>query len=136
MGVADFYVKISVKTNNINEYKMIFRPFTIEQLFRVLDDDYNNSCFSIECNFDSLLPSVVILFNKLKSYKNYIIKIETHGISSDYKFENEEDLLSFIFISNKERLLNFYHQMGYLSIDQKDYYIKRNRLKKYIHKKL
>ena len=42
---------------------------------------------------------------------------------------NVEEFLDFVFLNNKNQLLSYYKQMGYLAIDSEKYYKKRIRLK-------
>ena len=88
----------------------------------------------MECEFDNLIPSVIITFNNLFLYKDNIASIETRGFVKEFIFTNIEEFLYFVFSINKSQLMAYYEQMGYLAIDSEKYYEKRTKLKKYYKK--
>lgn len=134
MGIADFYLKIDFKNNNYNEFETIYQSFVREKIFRILDEKFELNYISVECEFDNLIPSVIIAFNNLFPYKDNIASIETHGITKKFIFTNVEEFLYFVFSINKSQLMVYYEQMGYLAIDSEKYYENRNKLKKYYKK--
>ena len=81
-----------------------------------------------------VVPAIIIAFNNLYPFKDNIASIETHGITKEFAFNKVEEFLEYIFSINKNQLLAYYNQMGYLGIDSKDYYKKRIKLKKYYKK--
>ena len=134
MGMADFYLKINFKKQNYNEFETICQSFINESIFRFLDKDVESNFLSLECKFDNLIPSIIIAFNNLYPFKDNIDSIETHGIIKDFIFTSVEEFLSYVFSINKNQLLSYYKQMGYLAIDSEKYYKRRIKLKKYYKK--
>lgn len=66
--------------------------------------------------------------------KDNIDSIETHGIIREFIFTSVEEFLNYVFSINKNQLLAYYNQMGYLAIDSEKYYKRRIKLKKYYKK--
>ena len=131
--MADFYLKIYFKKKNYDEFQTIYQSFINESIFRILDKEESNF-LSLECKFDNLIPSIIIAFNNLYPFKDNIDSIETHGIIKDFIFTSVEEFLSYVFSINKNQLLSYYKQMGYLAIDSEKYYKRRIKLKKYYKK--
>lgn len=134
MGIAEFYLKINFKNNNYDEFETIYQSFVGEKIFRILDKESELKYMSVECEFDNLIPSVIITFNNLFLYKDNIASIETRGFVKEFIFTNIEEFLYFVFSINKSQLMAYYEQMGYLAIDSEKYYEKRTKLKKYYKK--
>ena len=134
MGMADFYLKISFKKNNYDEFETIYRSFVNESIFRILDKEVELNFLSLECKFDNLIPSTIIAFNNLYPFKDNIVSVETHGIVKEFIFTNVEEFLNYIFSINKNQLLSYYKQMGYLAIDSEKYYKRRIKFNKYYKK--
>lgn len=133
MGMADFYLKIYFKKKNYDEFQTIYQSFINESIFRILDKEESNF-LSLECKFDNLIPSIVIAFNNLYPFKDNIDSIETHGIVKKFIFTSVEEFLDYVFSINKNQLLSYYKQMGYLAVDSEKYYKRRIKLKKYYKK--
>ena len=131
MGMADFYLKINFKNHNINEYESIYQSFVDEKIFRILDKEDELNYLSLECKFDNLIPSIIIVFDNLYSFKDNIASIETHGIVKEFTFDSVEQFFDYVFSANKNQLLSYYKQLGYFAIDSDKYYKKRIKLKKY-----
>ena len=132
MGMADFYLKINFKKHNYDEFETIYQSFINESIFRILDKETELNFLSLECKFDNLIPSIIITFNNLYPYKDNIDSIETHGIIREFIFTSVEEFLNYVFSINKNRLLSYYNQMGYLAIDSEKYYKRRIKLKNII----
>ena len=132
--MADFYLKTNFKKRNDDDFENIYQSFINESIFRFLDKDVESNFLSLECKFDNLIPSIIIAFNNLYPFKDNIDSIETHGIIKDFIFTSVEEFLSYVFSINKNQLLSYYKQMGYLAIDSEEYYKKRIKLKKYYKK--
>lgn len=133
MGIADFYLKIYFKKKNYDEFQTIYQSFINESIFRILDKEESNF-LSLECKFDNLIPSIIIAFNNLYPFKDNIDSIETHGIVKNFIFTSVEEFLEYVFSINKNQLLSYYKQMGYLAVDSEKYYKRRIKLKKYYKK--
>lgn len=131
MGLANFYLKINLNEQSIDIINNLHEIFGNEKIFRILDKNETNCLLSIECIFDNFLPSLVITYNELIKHIENIISIETHRIETPFNFTNFEDFVGFVLASNKDQLIAYYNQMGYLGIDSENYYQRRNRLKKY-----
>lgn len=134
MGLADFYIKINFSNYNVNVLDTVYHVLSNENIFRILDKQENNYFLSIECKFDNFLPSLIILYDILSSNAKNISSIETHGIIQLFEFTNLDNFVYFMFSSNKDKLLNYYNQLGCLVIDSEKYYEKRIKLKKYYKK--
>lgn len=134
MGIADFYLKINFKKYDYGKFETIYQSFVNESIFRILDKETELNFLSLECQFDNFVPSIIIAFNNLYPFKENIVSIETHGITKEFAFNKVEEFLEYIFSINKNQLLAYYNQMGYLGIDAKDYYKKRIKLRKYYKK--
>ena len=134
MGMADFYLKINFKKQNYNEFETIYQSFINESIFRFLDKDVESNFLSLECKFDNLIPSIIIAFNNLYPFKGNIASIETYGVVKEFIVTSVEEFLDYVFSVNKNKLLSYYKQMGYLAIDSEKYYEKRVKLKKYFKK--
>ena len=134
MGIADFYLKIKFKNYNIDEFTSIYQSFANEKIFRILDKESELNYLSIECKFDILIPSIVIVFENLHQHKNNIDSIETYGIITKFDFDTVEDFLRCVFYCNKDKLLLYYNQLGYFAIDADNYYKTRIKLRKYYKK--
>ncbi|MBE6635011.1 MAG: hypothetical protein E7617_02250 [Ruminococcaceae bacterium] len=134
MGIADFYLKIKFKNYNIDEFTSIYQSFANEKIFRILDKESELNYLSIECKFDILIPSIVIVFENLHQHKNNIDSIETYGIITKFDFDTVEDFLRCVFYCNKDKLLSYYNQLGYFAIDADNYYKTRIKLRKYYKK--
>lgn len=133
MGMADFYLKIYFKKQNYDEFETIYQSFINESIFRILNKEESNF-LSLECKFDNLIPSIIIAFNNLYPFKDNIDSIETHGIVKNFIFTSVEEFLDYVFSINKNQLLSYYKQMGYLAVDSEKYYKRRIKLKKYYKK--
>ena len=133
MGMADFYLEIYFKKKNYDEFQTIYQSFINESIFRILDKEESNF-LSLECKFDNLIPSIIIAFNNLYPFKDNIDSIETHGIVKNFIFTSVEEFLDYVFSINKNQLLSYYKQMGYLAVDSEKYYKRRIKLKKYYKK--
>ena len=131
--MADFYLKIYFKKKNYDEFQTIYQSFINESIFRILDKEESNF-LSLECKFDNLIPSIIIAFNNLYPFKDNIDSIETHGIVKNFIFTSVEEFLDYVFSINKNQLLSYYKQMGYLAVDSEKYYKRRIKLKKYYKK--
>lgn len=134
MGIANFYLKVNFNEQNILDFESVYQTFANEKIFRVLDKDFELNFLTLECQFDNLIPTIIIVFNKLSSFRNNIASIETRGIVKGFAFDSVEEFLNYVFCSNKDKLLSYYEQMGYLAIDFDEYYERRNKLRKYYKK--
>lgn len=134
MGMADFYLKINFKKYDSEEFESIYQSFVSQKMFRILDKEVEMNYLSLECKFDNFIPSIIIVFNNLFSFKDNIVSIETHGSVKEFSFDSVDEFLSYVFSSNKDQLLSYYRQMGYLTIDSGKYYKSRIKLKKYYKK--
>lgn len=134
MGMADFYLKINFRKHDYDEFEIVYQSFINESIFRILDKEVELNFLSLECKFDNLIPSIIIAFNNLYPFKDNIVSIETHGIIKEFIFNSVEEFLDYIFSVNKNQLLSYYNQMGYLAIDAEKYYKRRIKLKKYYKK--
>lgn len=134
MGMADFYLKINFRKHNYDEFETVYQSFVNETIFRILDKEAELNFLSLECKFDNLIPSIIIAFDNLYPFKDNIVSIETHGVVKRFIFTNVEEFLDYVFSINKNQLLSYYKQMGYLAIDSEKYYKKRIKLKKYYKK--
>ena len=97
-----------------------------------MDKEAELNFLSLECKFDNLIPSIIIIFNNLYLFKDNIVSIETHGVLNEFIFTNVEEYLTYVFSINKNQLLSYYKKMGYLAIDSEKYY--KIKLKKYYKK--
>lgn len=129
MGIADFYLKIKFKKHNYYDFENICQSFINESIFRILDKEYELNFLSLECKFDNFIPSIIIIFNNLYPFKNNIESIETYGIIKEFVFNNVEEFLDYVFSVNKNKLMSYYKQMGYLAINSEKYYKRRIKLK-------
>lgn len=86
---------------------------------------------SLECKFDNFIPSIIIVLENIIPFKNNIASVETHGVLKKFTFDYVEEFLDYVFSSNKDKLLSYYKQMGYLAIESNKYYKKRIKLRKY-----
>ncbi len=127
-------MKINFKRQNNDEFETIYQSFVNEKIFRILDKEHDLNYLSLECKFDNFLPSIIITFDILYSFKDNIISIETCGCVSEFNFNTVEKFLIYMFSINKDKLLSYYRQLGYLAIDSDKYYKKRIHLKKYYKK--
>lgn len=134
MGMADFYLKIIFRKHNYDEFETVYQSFVNESIFRILDKEAELNFLSLECKFDNLIPSIIIAFNNLYPFKDNIVSIETHGVVKEFIFTSVEEFLDYVFSINKNQLLSYYKQMGYLAIDSEKYYKRRIKLKKYYKK--
>lgn len=134
MGMADFYLKINFRRHDYEEFETVYQSFVNESIFRILDKEIELDFLSLECKFDNFIPSIIIAFNNLYPFKDNIVSIETHGIVNEFIFTSVEEFLDYVFSINKNQLLAYYKQMGYLAIDSEKYYRKRIKLKKYYKK--
>ena len=134
MGMADFYLKVNFNNHNMVDYEAISQTFANEKIFRVLDKDSKLNSLTLECQFDNLIPCIIIAFNNLYPFRDNIVSIETYGIVKEFDFESIEEFLNFVFSSNKNKLLSYYKEMGYLYVDSDKYYKTRIKLKKYYKK--
>ena len=131
MGIADFYLKINFFKHNYDKFESIHQSLANENIFRILDNESELKFLLLECKFDNLLPSIIISFNILYPIRDNIASIETHGVVKEFVFNKVEEFLDFVFSINKNQLLSYYKQMGYLAIPSKKYYKRRSKLKKY-----
>lgn len=129
MGMADFYLKINFRKHNYDEFETVYQSFVNETIFRILDKEAELNFLSLECKFDNLIPSIIIAFDNLYPFKDNIVSIETQGVVKRFIFTNVEEFLDYVFSINKNQLLSYYKQMGYLAIDSEKYYKKRIKLK-------
>lgn len=134
MGMPDFYIKINFKESAREQYNFVCKAFGANGIFRILDEEDETKLVSIECKIDNFMPSVVIVFDTINKVKDCISSIETYGITRDYDFNEMDEFMSFVFSSNKEKILAYYKQTGYFAIDSDKYYENRNKLKKYYKK--
>lgn len=132
--MADFYLKINFRKHNYDEFETVYQSFVNETIFRILDKEAELNFLSLECKFDNLIPSIIIAFDNLYPFKDNIVSIETQGVVKKFIFTNVEEFLDYVFSINKNQLLSYYKQMGYLAIDSEKYYKKRIKLKKYYKK--
>ena len=132
--MADFYLKVNFNEQNIVDFESIYQIFANEKIFRTLDKDFELKFLILECQFDNLIPTIIIAFNKLYSFRNNIASIETSGIVKRFAFDSAEEFLNYVFCSNKDKLLSYYEQMGYLAINSDKYYERRIKLRKYYKK--
>ena len=134
MGMPDFYLKINFKNHNNDEFESIYQSFVNEKIFRILDKENELNRLSLECKFDNLIPSVIIAFNNMYPFKDNIASIETNGVVKEFVFDSIEEFLDCVLSINKNKLLSYYKEMGYLAIDADKYYQKRIKLKKHYKK--
>ena len=134
MGMPDFYLNIKFSNINRDDYELIIKSFADESLFRILNIDSQLKLLLVECKFDNLIPSVILLFNNLCCFKDNICSIETYGVEKEDMFDDINDFLLFVFSTNKDKLLAYYEQMGYFYVDSKKYYRARRKLTKYYKK--
>lgn len=135
MGMADFYIKINFNENKEQDINVIFEKLVINDLYSTIIEPNNDlSIISIEGKFDNIVPTLILIFDILYEYKSDIITIESYGIKEKFNFESVEDFIYFIFKTNKKKLNAYYEELGYFSLNSKNYYKKRNKLKKYYTK--
>lgn len=135
MGMADFYIKIIINDNKRHDINVIFEKLAINNLYSTkLEINEELSVISIEGKFDNILPTLILIFDILYEYKSDIITIESYGIKEKFNFETVEDFIYFIFKINKNKLNAYYEELGYFSLNSKNYYKTRNKLKKYYTK--
>ena len=136
MGMADFYIKINLKSDIRYKFEEVFQQISSNKMFQILelDDKLQKCSICIECKFDNFLPSLIYIYKKLSIYKDGICSIETHGIDKPFTFSSLEDFILYVFSLNEEKMLDYYKKMGYFSIDAKKYFNKRKKLKKYYQK--
>ena len=77
----------------------------------------NMNYLSLECKFDNFIPSIIITFENIIQFKNNIASVETQGVLKEFTFDYVEEFLDYVFSSNKDKLLSYYKQMGYLAIE-------------------
>lgn len=134
MGIADFYLTVVFKKNNYAVFEKVYQLFAAEEIFRILDKEETLNHLSLECKFDNLIPSIIIAFNILYPLEKNIESIETNSIVKEFTFTCVDELLNYVFNANKIKLLGYYTQLGYFSINSKNYYKIRIKLKKYFKK--
>lgn len=134
MGMTDFYLKINFNEHNIVDFESIYQSFVNEKIFKILDKDFELNFLTLECQFDNIIPTIIIAFNNLCAFRNNIFSIETYGIVKEFSFGSVEEFLNYVFCSNKNKLLSYYKQLGYLAIDSNKYFEKRIKLRKYYKK--
>ena len=134
MGMADFYLKVNFNEHNVVDFESIHQTFANEKIFRVLDKDFELNVLTLECQFDNLIPTIIIAFDNLYPLRNNIVSVETSGVVKEFVFSCVEEFLNYVFYSNKNKLLSYYKQMGYLAIDSDKYYKKRIKLRNYYKK--
>lgn len=135
MGIADFYIKINFNENKEQDINVIFEKLVINDLYSTIIEPNNDlSIISIEGKFDNIVPTLILIFDILYEYKSDIITIESYGIKEKFNFESVEDFIYFIFKTNKKKLNAYYEELGYFSLNSKNYYKTRNKLKKYYTK--
>ena len=135
MGMADFYIKINFNKNKEQDINVIYEKLVINNLYSTITETNNElSIISIEGKYDNMLPTLILIFHILYEYKSDIITIESYGIKEKFNFETVEDFIYFIFKINKNKLNAYYEELGYFSLNSKNYYKKRNKLKKYYTK--
>lgn len=135
MGMADFYIKINFNENKEQDINVIFEKLVINDLYSTIIEPNNDlSIISIEGKFDNIVPTLILIFDILYEYKSDIITIESYGIKEKFNFESVEDFIYFIFKTNKKKLNAYYEELGYFSLNSKNYYKTRNKLKKYYKK--
>lgn len=134
MGIADFYLKINFRKYDYGKFETIYQSFVNESIFRILDKETELNFLSLEYQFDNFVPAIIIAFNNLYPFKDNIASIETHGVIKEFIFISVEEFLEYIFSINKNQLLAYYNQIGYLGIEAKDYYKNRIKLRKYYKK--
>lgn len=132
--MADFYLKINFRKHNYDEFETVYQSFVNESIFRILDKEAESNSLSLECKFDNLIPSIIISFNNLYPFKDNIVSIETHGTVKEFIFTSVDEFLDHVFSINKNQLLSYYRQMGYLAIDSEKYYKRRIKLRRYYKK--
>ena len=130
----DFYLKINFKKYDSEEFESIYQSFLSQKMFRILDKEVEKNYLSVECQFDNFIPSIIIAYNNFYPFKNNIDSIETYGIVKKFSFDSVDEFLGYVFSSNKDKLLAYYEQFGYLAIDSDKYYKIRIKLKKYYKK--
>ena len=134
MGMADYYLKINFKKQNNDKLETLYNCLINESMFGVLDLRPELCSLSLECRFDNLIPSTIIIFNTISPFIDDIISIETYGIVKEFTFTSLEEFLYYVFSINENKLLAYYKQMGYFAIDSEKYYRQRDKLKKYYTK--
>ena len=135
MGMADFYIKINFNDNKTQDINVIFEKLVINNLYSIIIETNNeSSIISIECKFDNILPTLILIFDILYEYKSDITTIESYGMKERFNFETIEDFIYFVLKANKNKLNAYYEELGYFSLNSKNYYKTRNKLKKYYTK--
>lgn len=132
MGMADFYLKFRFNDYDNTVIKNIYKKLQAETIFLSnLEQDENKKNISIECKFDNMIPSLIILYEIFNTFSDSIISVETYGIIQSFKFTHEKDFINFVYSSNRNKMISYYKEMGYLAINANNYYKSRNKLKKH-----
>lgn len=133
--MADFYIKINFNENKEQDINVIFEKLVINNLYSAIIET-NNELYvvSIEGKFDNILPTLILIFDILYEYKSDIITIESYGMKEKFNFETVEEFIYFVLKVNKNKLNAYYEELGYFSLNSKNYYKTRNKLKKYYTK--
>ncbi len=135
MGMADFYIKINFNENKVQDIHGMFQKLVTNNLYSTIIETNNElPIICIEAKFDNMLPTLILIFENLYEYKSDKITIETYGMKEKFDFENVEDFIYFVLKANKNKLNAYYEELGYFSLNSKNYYKTRNKLKKYYTK--
>ena len=132
MGMADFYIRINFEESDLNKAKTIFDNLVINASYSSIFE--NNNIILIEGKFDNLIPTLILIFLVLSEYKTEKIIVESYGQKEKFDYTNIEDFIYYIVKANKDKLMAYYSELGFFSIDAKKYYKTRNKLKKFYTK--
>ena len=127
----NFYIKIDFNEISLEEKEKLKQMFMEEIIFKIIPSE-DESHLPIRVDFDFFLPGVIIAFKILNKYRDFIKTIETYGEVSSFVFQDMEDFLQFIFIHNKDQLLDYYKRVGYIAFDSD--HLWRYDIQKYYHK--
>lgn len=128
----NFYIKIDFNEISLEEKEKLKQMFMEEIIFKIIPSEDEMIYLPIRVDFDFFLPGVIIAFKILNKYRDFIKTIETYGEVSPFVFQDMEEFLQFIFIHNKDQLLDYYKRVGYIAFDSD--HLWRYDIQKYYHK--
>lgn len=133
MGCADFYLTIYTDNNLIVKISEKLNIYSEYNAFNYLN---SANKIEIECFFDNFIITNKILFSVLSSFRNNQdkIEIEANKIIRAFNFNSELEMFNWLFDIYGSKMDGYFKDYGFLSIPAKDYYKKRNKLKKYYKK--
>lgn len=135
MGMADFYLNIHIYNSDNSIIENIYQHLNSTELFLSTCEKKQDSWYiSMECKFDNMLPSLMFVYDVISEYDGKVKTIETSGVVCAFDFNDIASFVKFVFSVNINKITAYYEQMGYFSIDSRNYYKKRIRLNKYYKK--